>query len=170
MRRCPIWDRLMHRVGRRGYFLFMLGVVDVSYGYRMVFPESQAQSISNRYLAEVLWLHSERASLWVWAGLWWATALACFVNAFRRVDLTGFGMAFALKVIWLAANLIAGFHGMPGAYSRCVVWGFIASAVLVVAKWPEPRNSLPEVVAELESTGEIALPRRGVKHKPPEGA
>jgi hypothetical protein len=150
---------LRHQVGRRGYFLLTLAVIDVYYGYSFIHPDSPAIASQNSYMLDVIPLTSHAQALWVWAAGWWMTAAFCLVSAFRTNDRLGYGMAFSLKIAWISANALAGFDGMPGAFTRCVVWSFIASSVLVIAKWPEPRHSLPEVIAEISSTGE--LPRFG---------
>lgn len=154
-----LWEPLKHQVGRRGYFLLTLAVVDFAYGWMIVFPDTPAQRAQNVWLAEVIPGLDTGPSLWVWAIGWWVTGAFCLVNAFRKDDRLGYGVAFSLKVAWTAANAVAGFGGMPGSATRCLVWGFFASCVLVIAKWPEPRNSLPEIVREIEQSGEI--PRVG---------
>jgi hypothetical protein len=161
MPRRPLWPRaLAHRVGRRGYFLILLCVVDAIYGWRMVQPESPGQADQNRYLADVLWIDNREVSLWIWASIWWLAGAVCLFNAFRRQDRWGFGFAFGLKVIWVVGNALAGLNGMPGAYTRCVVWAFIASVVLMIANWSEPRYSLHEALTELEQTGELPALQR----------
>lgn len=152
--------RLRHRIGRRGYFLLTLAAVDFAFGYRFIVPDSVGQAMQNRWLAEIVPVHDHEVSLWIWALSWWMTGCFCLVNAFRRQDAWGYGMAFSLKVAFVAANWLAGSQGMPGSTTRVLVWSFIASAVLVIAKWPEPRYSFPEVAQELENTGEIRrIPR-----------
>jgi hypothetical protein len=163
------WTCLVHRVGRRGYFLILLSVVDAFYGYRMLWPESAGQAEQNRYLSEVIDSLGERPSLWCWAVLWWGAGACCLVSAFRKQDYLGFGAAFTMKVIWVAGNVAAGLNGMPGWQLRSVVWAFIGSTVLVIAKWPEPHNSFPEVLAEMQSTGEIPRFRQTDGGAGPEG-
>lgn len=150
---------LRHRVGRRGFFLLTLAVVDFIYGRSLVYPETEAQALSNRWLADVIPGLGQQESLWLWAITWWVVGALCAINSLLRSDVWAYSAAFALKVAWVAANAVAGLSGMPGAINRCLVWGFIAACVLMIASWPEPRNSLPEVFRDIEQSGEI--PRMG---------
>jgi hypothetical protein len=154
------WVHLVYRVGRRGYFLLLLALVDAVLGYRMIRPESPGQAEQNHFMGSVIDSLDHCMALWFWACLWWATGLVCLFNVLRKQDYSGFGAACAMKVVWVAGNIAAGIDGMPGWQLRAVVWAFIASTVLVVARWPEPHNSFPEVLADFENTADGSRSRR----------
>jgi hypothetical protein len=153
--RSRLWCTLRHQVGRRGYFLLTLAVIDAYYGWVFVSPETPSMAMQNRFLADVIPFATPAVALWVWAIGWWTTGAVCLVTAFRVDDRFGYGAAFSLKIAWIAANALAGFEGMPGAWTRVIVWSFVASSVLVIAKWPEPRHSLPEIIEEIQNSGEM---------------
>jgi hypothetical protein len=155
LRRAPeAVRRLARRVGYRGAFLLMLALVDFSYGRTFLWTEDPGARASNDYLVEVVPVADQDAARWLWALAWWITGMFCLVNAFRRNDRWGFGMAAALKVVYVGAIVIAGGHGMPNATIRGVVWGFFLCLVLLESRRPEPGRDIAVIAEELD-TGEV---------------
>src|SRR5687768_11084491 len=86
--------RLIQHIGRRGAFLLFLALLDLIYGYSLLFPT--LRSLTNPttlFLVEI-------APLSVWGGLWLAVGILCLIFAFRRRDTIGFAAAMFLKVFW----------------------------------------------------------------------
>lgn len=142
-----------HRIGYRGSTLLLLAAVDCAYG-RTFIRGDESQEIANRYLYQSLPFSDPRVSQWAWALAWWITGLFCLVNAFRRDDRWGYGMAVALKVAYVLAILYGGTLGMPNASTRSIVWTFIAAWVFIEARRAEPRRDIGEVARDMES-GEV---------------
>lgn len=147
--------RLARRVGRRGYFLLTLALVDFAYGQTFVWPADPGQRITNGYLIRLVPFVNAEAAPWFWALAWWITGLFCLVNAFRRADRWGYGMAVGLKIVYIGACLVAATEGMPNGTTRAIVWIFIASAVFLISTWPEAHRDIRTVAREMEESGEI---------------
>lgn len=134
----PLW-RMVRRTGLRGLFLLVLGVFDVLYGLTIAWPTPDQQR-STRYpiithLVPGLGAH---VSLWVWAVLWWAVAVACFVYAWRAVDTPGYACAVGLKVAWAIVNLLGFLRGLPDGAGQTLTWLAFAAAVAIMSRMAEP--------------------------------
>lgn len=151
---------LGRRIGFRGATLLLLALVDFAYARTFIHPDP-GQEIANRYLSAAMPFSDPAISRWTWALAWWITGLFCLVNAFRRNDRWGYGMAVALKVAYVLAILYGGTLGMPNASTRGVVWTFIAAWVLIESRRAEPHRDIGEVAREMEETGEIPKPEGG---------
>jgi hypothetical protein len=153
--RTPVFaKRLTHRVGFRGTDLLMLAAVDFAYGHTFISPDP-GQQVTNGYLAAAIPFRDHEMSMWAWAFMWWITGAFCLINAFRREDQWGYGMAIALKVAFVTAILYGSAHGMPGASTRAIVWVFVTGWVVAAARRAEPRRDIVVVARELEETGEL---------------
>jgi hypothetical protein len=122
-------------VGRRGWALLFFAGLDLVYAVSLASPDRMARSSPL-----LTWL-ATLAPLWVWAGLWGATGLACAWYAFRRNDQWGFTAAMAIKMLWGLACLggwLLG--GVDRGYVSAVVWLAFAALVWDLAGWPEPGN------------------------------
>lgn len=158
--RKPAWlCRLMVRVGNRGQFLLLMGLLDVFIGYDFLHPSNAATALNNSYIARAIPIESYEASVWVWAFGWWMVAAFCIVNAFKHDDHWGFGMAISIKVAYVVAALFAVQAGLPNASRLIVIWSVIAAIVWRIARWPEPSRPIEELAAEIEATGEVPPPR-----------
>jgi hypothetical protein len=146
---------LVRRIGRRGYFLLTLAAVDAAYGQTFVWPKDPNQRAVNQYLINLVPFLEDGAAAWAWALAWWITGAFCLVNAFRREDRWGYGMAVGLKIIYVGACLVAASEGMPNGTTRAIVWIFIASAVFLISTWPEAHRDIRTVAREMEESGEI---------------
>jgi hypothetical protein len=147
--------RLFRRIGFRGIDLLLLAAVDFAYGLSFVHPSDPGQRIVNGYLAAAIPFDDVALSMWTWAFMWWLTGAFCLVNAFRREDRWGYGMAIALKVGYVTAILYGNQHGMPNGTTRAIVWIFITGWVVAAARRAEPHRDIREVARELEETGDI---------------
>lgn len=123
-------------VGRRGSFLLFLAMLDLMYGYSLLFPT--AQSLSNPtslFLVKVL-------PLWDWGILWLAIGAICLFFAFRAKDAVGFAAAMFLKVIWGTMFLLGWlFAGVERGYLSATFWFAFAFTVYLIAGWPEAKPS-----------------------------
>jgi hypothetical protein len=146
---------LARRIGRRGYFLLTLALVDFAYGRTFVWPADPGARVVNGYLTELVPFAADGAAAWVWMMAWWVVGAFCLVNAFRREDRWGYGMAVGIKIIYVGALTVAASEGMPNGTTRALVWMFIASAVFLISTWPEARRDIQDVAAEMERTGEL---------------
>jgi branched-subunit amino acid ABC-type transport system permease component len=154
-RRSPtVVRRLTHRVGFRGMTLLLLAAVDFAYGRTFIQPDP-GQQVVNDYLSAAIPFAGPEVSRWAWAIAWWITGLFCLVNAFRREDRWGYGMAIALKVAYIVAIVSGGLNGMPNSTVRGIVWGFITAWVVVEARRAEPHRDIGAVAREMEETGDL---------------
>jgi hypothetical protein len=131
MQRQP--GRLVSLVGRRGYFLLFLALLDMVYAFSIAFPSRQARiSATFRFL-------DEAGSLYFWASLWAAAGLACLVFAFRKTDWPGFAAAMAIKALWAVMFLFGwAFVGIDRGYLTATIWGAFGLLVWLISTWPEP--------------------------------
>lgn len=146
--------RLVRRIGYRGATLLTLVVLDLAIGRTFVAPDP-AQREVNAYLAAAIPSSDPKIVAWAWAWAWWITGLFCLVNAFRREDRWGYGMAIALKVAYVVAVVNGGINGMPGSTTRALVWGCIAAWLVLEARRAEPHRDIGEMAREMEQTGEL---------------
>jgi hypothetical protein len=130
----PYLYRLSHRIGRRGSFLLFLTVLDLMYGYSLLFPTPQSLSNpTSLFLIKVM-------PLWAWAMLWLAVGIICLICAFRAKDAFGFAAAMFLKVIWGTMFLLGWtFVGVERGYLSATFWYAFAFTVFLIAGWPEPK-------------------------------
>jgi hypothetical protein len=145
--------RLVHRVGYRGFILLTLAVVDFAYGRTFVWTDDPGARITNSYLVNAIPIADHVAGQWLWLTAWWGTGLFCLVNAFRRNDHWGYGMAVALKILYVGAIVLAGERGMPNATTRLIVWTWIAVMVFVEARRGEPGRDIGAVARDLDTGG-----------------
>jgi hypothetical protein len=147
----PSWmTRLRYRVGRRGFFLLTLAWVDFVYGLRLWDPADPNEE-RRRYMAEAIPIADVQTSMKVWAVLWWATGVACLLNAFRKNDVGGFAAAAAIKVGWTVATVIAALQGMTEGWRTASVWFVVMVAVLVIGSWREEPPTFAEIADRIDA-------------------
>lgn len=124
-------EKLWHRIGRRGATLLLFSMVDVTIAYSMLsVPTALANST---YLG-----HRLIFPLHVWAYIWLGAAAVLFINAFRKDDRIGFGVAMGIKMLWACGFLTSFFlFNVPRAIIGACMWGLFAGWLFLVAGWPE---------------------------------
>ncbi len=134
---------LVNRVGRRGASLLFFALLDFVYAFSLLAPTGEvARSSTFTFLEHI-------APLWFFGIMWAAAGVFCAVNAFRRVDWSGFVAAISIKVIWGLLYVGAAFAGLPRAYVGAAIWLCLAGWVAIISSWPEPTR-LPEPLRDLD--------------------
>jgi hypothetical protein len=125
-------ERLWRRVGRRGFTLLFLFLLDSVYALSLLQPPDEARHTSTiRYIAALM-------PLPVWAAVWAAVGLLCLVEAFRRCDRLAFAAAVTLKTLWGAIFFFGWLiQGLDRGWVSAVIWIAFAAFVYVVSGWPE---------------------------------
>lgn len=123
-------------VGRRGRVLIFFGLLDLVYGFSLVYPDGEV-----RDGAFFHWLAAVAIPL-AWAVVWVLTGLLCLVYAFQHHDQVGFAAAASLKVFWGLVCLGAWlFGGWERGYVAAMIWlGLAYLMARVFGPWPEPDN------------------------------
>jgi hypothetical protein len=133
---------LVLRVGRRGFFLLFLTMLDFVYGWSLLNPT--VTSLSNptsRFLVQML-------PLGAWACLWLAVGVVCLVHAFRFNDAAGFAAAMALKVLWGLLFLFGWFLAdVERGYLSAAIWLAFAGLMALVVPWPDDLKVAARVAA-----------------------
>lgn len=126
---------LTHRVGRRGAFLCFLALLDIIYGYSMLFPTTRSLSTpTSQFIMHV-------APLWAWGSLWLTTGVVCAIYAFREKDAPGYAAAMFIKILWGLTFLLGWiFVDVERGYLSSAIWLAFAAVVALIASWPEPRH------------------------------
>jgi hypothetical protein len=124
-------------VGRRGAVLAYLALVDVLFALSLVCPAPEtAQSSSTRFLADLAPLPS-------WGALWFVVGVVCLVGAFvHRLDRYAFACAAGIKTLWGGVFLFGWLAGeIERGWVGAVLWLGLAVLVVILAGWPEPRET-----------------------------
>lgn len=124
--------RLGYQVGRRGYFLLFLALLDFVYAIGLAFPSAQARgNPTMRFL-------DSAGSLLGWGILWAVVGAVCLVFAFRKNDWPGFAAAMLIKMLWAVTFLLGWiFAGVDRGYLSFAIWGAFALLVRLISTWPE---------------------------------
>jgi hypothetical protein len=124
------------RMGRRGATLFVLGVADVIYGASLISSPGVSPN------STMLWF-DQLGPMWLWTGLWWMTAVACFANVTRHDDRLGFAAALGIKISWMIVCLAGWLAGAVGLGAVGVFFG-LTCIVVINGGWPEPHHAVAQ--------------------------
>lgn len=139
-----VLDRLQSRIGRRGTFLLLVGILWVLQGVAIGTTVPSSTTAVGAYVL----LH-EQVPVPVRVGLWVASGLIGIIAAFAlsperdrwgyvAVVLMPLERAFSFLVGYVA-HLAPGIDGYPPGLRAGTVWLAVAAAIMVVAGWPESR-------------------------------
>ena len=134
--RCVALRRARKHLGRRGWFLLILGTGKTSWGLSFLVDPPQALGLS---------LLTRFCSLQHWAWLWIICGLITIGSAFLRVgrDRYGFIAALVPPSVWAVAYLAA---VLAGEYSRAIwvaVWYLTSHVGVILWAATVPENSVP---------------------------
>lgn len=94
------------------------------------------------------WMGPE-ATMISWGYAWWLVGVFCIVNAFRRDDRWGYGMAIGVKISWVLALVFAWYHGLVGGAGSVVLWLFVLGMALALAFRGEPVGELDQLTRQV---------------------
>jgi hypothetical protein len=128
-----LWQKLKHRIGRRGAFLGFLAVLDLCYGYSLLTTPPVL-----KYDLLLPW--------WAWGVIWLAVGAFALSGMFFRKDWPQYTVCAVLKAAWaaLSAHLWLIQH-LPRGWVSVVIWAAFSVTVVLVGGWPECENDLPPV-------------------------
>lgn len=135
---------LAHRLGRRGTFLLLFGIVYAIFGWSLLTTDTTP----------------ERALVFGWlpdqarAAIWFTAAAFALVFAWRRSpgdDTPGFlalivppiirGVSFLWALlVWYVTD---GEIGYPDGWAGAAIWVAVVGVVLLIASWAEPTGFVP---------------------------
>jgi hypothetical protein len=135
--RCRAARRAHRLLGRRGTFLFILGIGKTCWGVGFIIDPPSTEGL--RLLTSV-------CSLRHWAWLWIIAGLVTTVSAFLRVgrDRYGFIAALVPPAVWAIAYLAA---VISGEYSRgawVAVWYLTSHVGVILWASGVPEHSVPK--------------------------
>jgi hypothetical protein len=121
------------RVGRRGFSLLFLALLDLILAFSLADPPPEAvRTPTVRFIAGV-------APLWAWAILWAVAGLLCLVGAFVTRDRIAFTAAVAIKTLWGSLYLAGSLTGaLDRGWVAAAVWLPMAVWIAIISGWPEP--------------------------------
>jgi hypothetical protein len=124
------------RLGRRGAVLMLLGVVWLLIGAFQILQPPPPANRAGLYLLTLL------APYEWWGGVWIAASLAAVTAAPRMAsDTYGFVALMVPPWLWTLVNLAGWALGQaPRGWAAAMVYAALASMIMVVAGWPEPRT------------------------------
>lgn len=130
----------MHRIGRRGAFLGLVGVMWSLYGYglmRAPLTDSRGLTLLIRLCPLPRW-----GLVWLIAG---GVAVVAALSTRRRWDEIGYVAVLVPPMLWGLAYLTAWWpmQVYPRGWATAAVWGMVSTAVMIVAGWPEPPRRKP---------------------------
>lgn len=130
------------RVGRRGYFLLFLALLDAVYGASLLNPTPRSlDNPTTQFLLRVLPLPA-------WACVWLLVGAICLVSAFRFNDAAGFAAAMGLKTLWGSLFLIGWVVAdVERGYLSAVIWLAFAGLLALVVPWPDDLKVAARVAA-----------------------
>lgn len=145
-----------HRVGRRGFSLLFLGLLDVLYAQSLW---SQPPEVRNtpgpQFVGTVVPLST-------WAVIWAMVGLVCLVQAFMRMDRVAFAAASALMLTWGLLNVAGWSVGeVPRGWVAGSIWVAFGAWITIIATWPETTevirrvNGVADAVVGADSGGRI---------------
>jgi hypothetical protein len=141
----PFLKRSLWRVGRRGTFLVMMGLLYCTLGYSYGFtplPPFTVQQLEGP-ISLARWLpfvESTKGCLQVWGALWIASGATAIIAAWwppGRDDI-GFHALWVFSSVWAVLNIIGEFMGAERAGIVGVIFGIYAITVLLVSGMVDP--------------------------------
>ncbi len=134
---------LVNRIGRRGAALLFFGLLDLVYGYSLIWPGVSDLSL----LSPNLKFLASLAPLMMWGVLWIIPGILAVVCAFLKEDRWGFTGVIAVKMMWGVIYLAAAVTGqVDRAYVSATLWLCVAGFVAVISTWPEPPPQLQTIM------------------------
>lgn len=152
--RLPRAGSLTSRIGRRGYALLFFFLLDLIYGWGMVWPSAETMALGLYVYADSL------LPLRVWGLAWLGVGVVCLAQSVMRQDRLAFASAIFIKLAWAAVGLLGWLSGdVPRGYLSAVIWAAFACLVAVIASWPEswwaPGGAAPGALVTADSSGRI---------------
>jgi hypothetical protein len=138
----------IRRIGRRGVFLAMFGVIYLVVGGTVFGIESRRFSDIAPVIGPILDANA-------WGIMWVGCGVLAIITGLRRdhgsADGLGFGALLIPPAVWTVfytASVVAylatgGLFGRIASLSGVAVWSIVWFVVLLVSGWPEPRVQQP---------------------------